>query len=96
MVNIGEICTQGRQGKYKNVAVACRCHYSTTFAYVNTAIYTFIYFRYWWENLKMKLILGGVVLTIVIIIIVIIVVEVKKDDGGSDVVPTKQTIPNGN
>ena len=50
------------------------------------------YCRYWWENFKMKLILGGVVIVIVIIIIVIIVVETKKDDSNDVVSPTKPAI----
>ena len=52
------------------------------------------YFRYWCENLKMKLILGGVLLSIVIIIIIVIVVEVKKNDTSDDVTPTQKSITN--
>jgi hypothetical protein len=49
--------------------------------------------RYWWENLKMKIILGGVLLSIVVIIIVIVVVEVKKSDGSSsEPQPTGQAL----
>ena len=51
-------------------------------------------FRYWCENLKMKLILGGVLLSIVIIIIIVIVVEVKKNDTSDDVTPTQKSITN--
>ncbi len=51
-----------------------------------------ITFRYWCENLKMKIILGGVLLTILIIIIVVIVLEVKKSDTSDSAQPTNPAL----
>merc|ERR1712154_555677 len=46
--------------------------------------------KYWWENLKMKLIMEGVALVILIIVIVVIV---EKTGGGGSDDPTTQTPP---
>ena len=37
--------------------------------------------KMWWENLKMKLIIGGVLLAILIVIITIIAVKVRRVQG---------------
>ena len=39
--------------------------------------------KMWWENLKMKLIIGAFVLALLIIVITIIAVQFSDDDGGS-------------
>ena len=36
--------------------------------------------KFWYQNMKMNFIIGGVVLVIIIIIIIVIVTSTKKDD----------------
>ena len=49
----------------------------------------------WWENLKMKLIIGGILLTILIVIITIIIVETKGEGNSISSVETTQREEDG-
>jgi hypothetical protein len=46
--------------------------------------------KFWWENLKMKLIIGGIVIALVVIIVTVIAVETS---GGSSHPETTQQTP---
>merc|ERR1712133_323892 len=46
--------------------------------------------KMWWENMKMKLCIGGIIIVVIIIIIVVIVEETKSDStgGGGSIITT--------